>query len=644
MPSQISSLVTRPQHEAARVAIKRGLSVARIPAPLDGNEWAINHFWLSGESSAIEGPWRPSPPQVELLRLMTNDDVRILDVLKCARIGYTKMLLAAGGYFIEHKKRSGAIYQPTDSDAKEFSKGEVDPAIRDCRALAAALKGDAEKRGRNNTQELKQFLGAMLYIRGGHSGRSYRRLTIDWVMYDELEAFERDIDDEGDPVSLGDKRISNSANPKSIRGSTPKLKADSLIYHEAESARHLFRYRVHCPECHQPQAMVWGQFRWKEGQPETVRYVCESCEAPWTYKQMGDLLERGFWGTDDGYLIQDGRLHDPDGMVVDWPRHVAVHIWAAYSEWFTWQELVEEWLEATAKNKQGDSRKLKTFTNTRLAEPWEDEGEQVEHSELYQRREQYDRPPADVRLLTATFDVQENRIEGEVVGHRRGDETWGVEYVVIYGDTSQRETWDDLEEFINRTWRTDDGRQLRIAAVGIDTGYLPDMGYGFYKRTRHPRVYCIKGVGGEDKPIVSAPQQRKAGRSKAKAPLFLMGSDVCKQLVYKRLLVEEPGPGYQHFPDTYGEDYFRGLTAEKRVERRRKGFTIHEWIKERARNEQLDVRAMTVCVLAILNPAWDALDPGPEPPPPVEDAPRDEYTPRRHQQRRRRGYGDRWRQ
>lgn len=635
MPSQISTLLTRTQRDALQRAVSSGLACVRIPEPLYLSEWADRHFYLSAESSAIEGRWECLPFQTDILDCIGNDDIREIDWLKCARIGYTKCLMAAVGYFVEHKKRSGAIYQPTDSDAKEFSKSEIDPMLRDCKALAAAMVGDAEKRGVGNTQELKKFIGALLYIRGGHSARSYRRLTVDFVGYDELEGFERDVDGEGDPVSLGDKRVTNSPYPKSFRGSTPRLKADSLIYAEADRARHMFRYYVHCPECDLPQVLQFGQLRWDQDRPETVRYVCEGCEEHMHFHQLRELLDGGFWGTADGYRIVDKQLQDPDGLTVDWPRHIAFHIWAAYSPFITWRELVEEWLEAAAASKTGDHRKLQTFTNTRLAEPWEEAGEQVEYDALYARREAYLRPPKKCLLVTCAVDVQDNRLELELVGHGRGSESWGLEYRVIYGDPQMPEVWQDLEQVINQTFDTEDGRKLKVAGVMVDTGYLPDHVYMFWRRTRHPRVYCVKGVGGADRPIVASPVDRKVGKSKASVPLFLMGSDICKAIVYRQLQITERGEGFHHFPDSYGEDYFRALTAEKRVIRMRKGFERPEWIKVRPRNEALDIRAMTVALLEILNPVWDALDPD-NTPPPVETRPDRPYIPHAHRHPRRR--------
>ena len=89
MTSQTSQLLTKTQREAIDAAVSRGLSGVRIPAPMQLSDWADANFYLSAESSAIEGPWHTWPFQIEIMNAISNDDVRIVDWLKCARVGYT---------------------------------------------------------------------------------------------------------------------------------------------------------------------------------------------------------------------------------------------------------------------------------------------------------------------------------------------------------------------------------------------------------------------------------------------------------------------------------------------------------------------------------------------------------------------------
>ena len=82
----------------------------------------------------------------------------------------------------------------------------------------------------------------------------------------------------------------------------------------------------------------------------------------------------------------------------------------------------------------------------------------------------------------------------------------------------------------------------------------------------------------------------------------LIGVDEGKTVVLRRLRVEEPGPGYCHFPISHDDEYFAQLTAEKRVVRYQKGRPIYEWVAIRPRNEALDIRVLNVAAFSLFAP------------------------------------------
>ena len=65
------------------------------------------------------------------------------------------------------------------------------------------------------------------------------------------------------------------------------------------------------------------------------------------------------------------------------------------------------------------------------------------------------------------------------------------------------------------------------------------------------RVFAIKGVGGEGRALVGRPSKNNVG----KVRLFPVGVDTAKELIYARLKIKEPGPGYCHFPAHYDDEY-----------------------------------------------------------------------------------------
>jgi phage terminase large subunit GpA-like protein len=82
---------------------------------------------------------------------------------------------------------------------------------------------------KRDTLSGKIFLGSRLYTKGGKAARSYRRISVDYAILDELDGFDHDIEKEGSPDKLAGKRVEGAVFPKEVMGSTPKLKGFSRI-------------------------------------------------------------------------------------------------------------------------------------------------------------------------------------------------------------------------------------------------------------------------------------------------------------------------------------------------------------------------------------------------------------------------------
>jgi phage terminase large subunit GpA-like protein len=94
----------------------------------------------------------------------------------------------------------------------------------------------------------------------------------------------------------------------------------------------------------------------------------------------------------------------------------------------------------------------------------------------------------------------------------------------------------------------------------------------------------------------------------------MIGVDVGKDTLASRLKTDfADEAGFCHFPMEpdrgYDEQYFTGLTAEKRNIRTISGRIIINWVKkyEGIRNEPFDIRNYASAALEILNPNLDAL-------------------------------------
>ena len=220
--------------------------------------------------------------------------------------------------------------------------------------------------------------------------------------------------------------------------------------------------------------------------------------------------------------------------------------------------------------------------------------------------------PDGVLVLTAGVDVQDDRFEVEVVGWGVGKESWGIRYQKIYGDMLKEQVWQDLDAFLLSGFKKKDGTTLHIISACVDSGgHHTDQVYRFTRDRWERKVWAIKGKGGSDVPYIRNPTTN----NRVKTPLFIIGVDAGKALLYQRLRHETKGPNYCHFPENeaagYDEEYFRGLTAEKMVVRFRKGRSVVVWeLKDskHKRNEPLDLRNYATAALEIANPVLQMTD------------------------------------
>ncbi len=582
------------------VSVARGLEGLNVPEPLKVAEWMDENFYISPESSSIAGAWVTFPYQKAILNAMGNDDISVVTLMKPKRTGFTKMLCGAIGYFVEHKKRNLVLWQPTDTDSDDFVKDEIDPMLRDIPVLRTALKCSPDKKSSFNTLSKKSFNGSTADFRGGNSPRGFRRLTKDVAMYDELAAFDSDVGKEGSSVILGDGRLENSPFPKSIRGSTPKILGECQIEKSFEDADLKFTRHVPCPECGVYEVLTFARLNWVNKDYRTTKMRCDSCSALFGYHQYSNLDKVGRWVAEDGEWIDDDDLfRSKDGDVIEAPFHIGFHIWAAYSYFRMWPDIVREFITANKLSKKGDDTSLKAFVNTTLAETYSESGETANPDNLFKRREHYSKVPSEAIALTCFIDVQDDRFEGEITAWGVGEESWAIGYFRLYGNLGLQQIWTNLGDKIRETFTKEDGTLIDISLIGIDSGgHYTDEVYNFSKKIGVRKVIPTKGSSEYGKPIANFPKKRN---SKG-VYLTMLGTDTAKELIYGRYEVQDIGPGYCHHPvsDDFNEDYFKQATSEEKLKKYKKGVMYFYWDAKKRRNEVLDCKVGNLAMIRIL--------------------------------------------
>lgn len=519
-----------------------------------------------------------------------------------SQVGKSEFLLNVLGYYADQEPAPQLMLQPTVEAAEAFSKERIDPTFRYSSGLKDKLEDGKDGRGSarksTTTIRMKHYPGGYLALVGANSPAGLASRPIRILLADEIDRM--GFTKEGDPLKLAIQRTTNFHNRKLCFVSTPTIQGQSKIEErwELSDQRH---YHVPCQSCGVEQRLRWSRVKYDKNDhgralPETARYECKACGH--TMRGAGkpsmDMLAAGRWIADKPHV-----------------KGVAgFHLNSLYSPWVNLEDLVREWDEAW---KSRDRKGQMEFINLKLGEPWrEAEEDDLTPEYLQRRREYYDADlPDPVLLLTAGVDEQDDRLEVEVVGWGLGKESWGVEYRVIMGDPSRPQVWEELDEYLQRSWSYADGQSLGIACVCVDSGdgnHTQEV-YEFTKPREARRVFSIKGRGGVGVPFLSKPTRH----NRVGAALFTIGTDAGKSTIMARLKVEDEGPAYCHFPRQaekgYNEEYFKGLLAEKLVFKydKAKGTTKQVWIKTQPRNEPLDCRNYATAAMEILNPNFEWL-------------------------------------
>ncbi len=546
------------------------------------SQWADNYRQLSSEASAEPGKWHTdrAPYQREIMDAVCDIRVETVVIMSSAQIGKTEIINNIVGYHIHLDPSPILLLQPTLEMAEAWSKDRLSPMLRDTTVLRGLVK-DPRTRDSGNTLLYKRFPGGHVTMAGANSPASLASRPIRIVLGDEVDRYPVSAGTEGDPVSLAKKRTTTFWNRKLILTSTPTIKGASRIeaaYEQSDQRR----YHVPCPHCGEFQVLKWSQVKWERGEeghkPETAHYVCEHHGCIIVEGERLAMNKAGRW-------VAEKPFSDIAGF----------HINELYSPWVTWAQMAIDFLRAKALPET-----LKTWVNTSLGEPWEEDGETLDADILLQRKESWgDDAPEPVVLVTAGVDVQGDRLEIEVKGWGIGEECWSLDYRVFYGDPAQDSVWQELDAYLLKPIRSKLGIQLNIACVCVDSGgHHTQMVYEFCSKRAVRGVFAVKGLSQSAKPLIGRPSRN----NRYKMRLYPIGTDTAKEVIFGRLRVTEPGNGYFHFPLERDREYFLQLTGEKQVVRFTKGVAKREWIKTRSRNEVLDCTVYALAAFKLLNP------------------------------------------
>lgn len=582
--------------EVYREAYCRGLT----PDPdLWVDEWSDEYMRIPRDTGAAEpGKYRTArtPYAREPMRCLSPAHPCKRVVTKVAsQLMKTQIALNWIGALIHMAPSNILTLLPSLGLAKRVSSriGKTIDATPELKARVAANRS----RDSRNTMDTKEFEGGTLFATTAGSAANLSELSARYIYGDEVDRWDVDVDQEGDPIKLAEARGSTfGRNAKFYFSSSPLIKGASRIddLFMMGDQRHFY---VPCPTCGHMQVLNWDRLLYS---PDfsTVHYQCagSDCDVLIEEHHKSEMLAKGEW-----------RAHAKgDGETVSF------HLNALYAPlgWHSWTMLAREFEEAKRAQDRGDMEPMQVFYNTRLAEVWDSAIEQTKAEVLQARALQEDYVlgtlPVGALALTASVDVQANRLELMVMAWGAGMERWVVDHQVIPGDPADERTWALLDDRLKIRYRHPCGVSLAILATGIDSGgHHTHEVYQFTRVRRWRNVFALKGASKPGRPVIAQrPSQVdvtwKGQTERNGAELWIVGTDTAKDWIYNRYSFEK-GPGALHFAKDLPDEFFQQCVAERKIARYVKGYKRIEWVKSKAeRNEALDLMVYNLAMANFL--------------------------------------------
>lgn len=576
------------------------------PEDLTVSQWADKNRRLTSESSAEVGKWRTSrtPYMFDILDSFTDPLIEHIVVVAASQVGKSETINNMVGYCIDQDPGPILLIQPTIDDVKRYSEMRIAPMIRETRCLKRKV-ADPKSRDAANTKRQKSFPGGVLVMTGSNVAHDLSSMPIRYVFGDERDRWATSAGSEGDPWELAVARTRTFYNKKMVEVSTPTVKGASAIENSYNLGT-MERWKTQCPHCGEYVELTFDNIRFEYDAAENgdkkifhiseIFYVCPECGGISDEHTMKSQPAK--WVA----TVPEARKH-----------HKTRSFWltAWVSPWATWESIILQFLQAGT-----DSAKLQVVYNTQFGELWEERGDMASEDDVMARREVYEAEvPDGVLLLTCGVDTQDDRLEYEVVGHRRYGETWGIKKGVILGRPDTEEVWERLDEVLSHKYKFKSGVSLQISLTFIDEGghFTQEVRQHCLAR-QYNHVFAIKGANRPDIPYTAPPKKQKIvvnGKVIGQVWVYEIGVNAGKQKIVDNLRVQSPGANYCHFPlrDDYGKQFFKQLMSEHLAYVPK---LKHPWqwqkIPGHERNEAFDIRNYNLAACEILSPDWDAIE------------------------------------
>ena len=556
--------------------IYRAIQVLRPPERLTVSQWAEKKRILTG--GAIPGPFRNSvtPYLVEIMDAFSDDVIEEIIFVKPTQVGGTTVMENMIGALVDQDPAPTMVVYPSDDLAETTAETRLVPMFKACQDIAEKFRETESKK-----LQLK-FRDMFLYLTGANSPADLSSKPIRNLFLDEVDKFPGASKREADPVSLARERTKTFFNRKIFMASTPTLKTGH-IWRALERADVEKHYFVPCPHCGEYIELKFAQIKWpsKDDVPDNAEraemafYVCQACGGVITDQDKGKMLEAGQWRP----VRQRGGT----------AKSVAFWMNTLYSPFTRFSDIAREFMRS-----KDDPELLQNFTNSWLAEPWEDTKLKTNADMVMERQTEVAawELPEWTKLLTGGIDVQETCLYWTI-------RAWGdfmTSQNVAHG---QALSMAEVERVMNTSFSLPSGEKMMVELALMDSGDQTDAVYEFCLINAEWVRPC-KGV-----PTMQGHYRistvDKAGSRANGMQLVLVDGGKYKDMIAARMR-KPNGRGAWMVHKDCDLEYAEQVTAEHKITERSKGKLVQRWSLKasHAANHYLDCEVYAAAAADVL--------------------------------------------
>lgn len=557
----------------------------RQPRRLTVSEWADENRVLDPLFAAEPGPWRTdrAPYAREVMDSANKPWVRRVTWMASTQVGKSETMNNVGGYYIHQRPSPAMFVLPNRDAARLAAERRILPMVR----ASDALLEEMTDRAHDAKNREIVFRRSVLYMRSANSPTDLASVPVRLVLCDEVDKWPQWSGREADPLSLVMERTRTFHDYCVFVGSTPTTR-DGIVFREFEQGDRR-RFHVPCPHCAEMQVLTWQNVKWDSQRVRTERDMLQQRSAWYQCAHCGErIVDRH-----KRAMLRDG-VWVPEGIKVgEWlggvqaterNEHRSYHLWAAYSPWVSFWKLAAQFLRS-----KDEPAKLMNFTNSWLAEVWEERIESTSDEAIAACIGDYDTHTVhkEALVITAAVDVQVDYMVWQVVAWGYDEESW----VIAMGTC---ETFEQLEAELVREWGS---QRLPPRCIVIDSRYRRDEVLDFARR--NPSVRMIAGVERKHPQPFSTIRLERHPRTGAMLPksqtIWTINVGMFKDLVAHRMRLaidkQENPIGVMHLPRDLDSQWLEQMAAEHKVTQRSGGRVRSLWVLKpgRKRNEAWDL-------------------------------------------------------